>query len=154
MIEAYRRVGGTCCPHIHFTLKTGKAGFCETFPPQYTALYPYIPEDYSILSRPALPIAPVCSPALATLKSVCYVTDNSRLVQDSIKSRTEHLRGDVTCSGLAPLHTNTHIGPLLSRDTWCDTKALDCHRYTYSKVQAILADIHKQNVEQNQVNGT
>ena len=81
--------------------------------------------------------------------SVCYVTENNLHVQHSINSHTRLLRGDVTSRGLAALHT--HIGPWMSRDTWCDSKALDCNRYTYSTEQAILPDITQQNVEPNQI---
>jgi len=59
---------------------------------------------------------------------------------------------EVTSHAVGSQHcTHTHIGPLLSRDTWCDTKALDYNRYTYSTVQAILLYITQQNVEPNQI---
>ena len=150
MLEVYRRVGGTCWPHIHFILVTGRTGSCETLPPQYTALYPYIPGRLYLL-RVSLSLS--LALALATWMSVCYVTVNSLLkwVQDSIKSHTMRVRGDVTSRGLAALHSRTHIGPSLSRDTWCDIEALACNRYTYSMVQAILPDIMQQNVEPNQI---
>lgn len=97
-IQSWRR---KVLPPYSFILMTGRAGSCETLPPQYTALYPHIPDRLYQLRLSLWPFRHWG--ACVTSRRIAF-----QYVQDSIKSHTIRVRGDVTSRGLAALHAHTH----------------------------------------------